>query len=133
MGAGSYRAGCIGHRAESSSIRARKSARSGGGKAAAAIGGPGDIPAGGKGAGTFYNGGDTGDACTIVHHRRARAAVDAGGRADHADRVSDRDLHVIDIGNSVAGADGGKRYSEVAVIDIRRCPGGAPKIIISAV
>ncbi len=65
--------------------------------------------------------------------RGARAAVHARGRADHADRVGDRDLHVIDIGNAIVGAVRGKRHAEVAVIDICSRPGGPPQIIIGTV
>ena len=66
-------------------------------------------------------------------HRGARAAVDTGGGADDRNRVGHRDLHGIDVGNSIVGTVRGKRHAEVAVIDIRRRPGGAPQIIVCTV
>ena len=99
MRAAAHRTGCIGHRAGGSSIGARESTRAGD-EAAAAVRGPADIPGGGVGTGTAYDGGDTGDARTISNDRGTRAAVHARVGADHGNRVGHRDLHVIYIGNS---------------------------------
>ncbi len=104
-----------------------------GNEAAAAVRSPADSAGGREGAGAACDGGNTGDARTVIGDRGSRATVDAGGGADHGDGIGYRDLHVVDIGNPVVGAVGGKRHAEAAVIDIIGGPGGAPQVIVGAV
>ena len=132
MGASAHRAGRIGHGAGGSSIRAGERAWAGG-KAAAAVRGPGYSPSRREGAGTAYHGGNTGNARTIINDRGSRATAHTRRGTDDRNCVGHRDLHVVDVGNSIVGAVGGKRHAEAAVIDLISRPGGAPQIIVGAI